>query len=29
MEMLKKLGVFIIEELKREGEIALKTGIYE
>jgi len=29
MKMLKKIGVFIIEELGRQGEIMNETGFYE
>jgi len=27
--MLKKIGAFIIEELKRQGEIMQKTGFHD
>lgn len=29
MTVLKKIGTFIIEELKRQGEIMQKTGFHD
>lgn len=29
MAVLKKIGIFILEELTRQGEIMQKTGFYE